>query len=353
MRTGLLFLAVPVMAASLAGGVTAASASSQEPQGQWHSFGDGTWQKGAGIGDGFALVTTSDGSYSYGGADLKKIASPIPQDYSALSFDFVADQSGASGGSPRMHVGFSDGHSADLRPLSWTAGQWTHVDGMSGTNWDNNGGSCGSLYGTDWSTVVACHPGAQVTSIAVINDSGWLYPSGERVVVQNLSVVASPEKNPRSEWHAFSDAAWNDTAGNGGPGLVTSSDGSGAYGGAFRTHLETTNPSDYSVLSYDFVANQTGSSGGSPRMHVAFSDGGSADLRPVSWTADQWTHVDGMTGTNWDNYGGSCGFTYGTDWSTVVACHTGATVTGISVVNDSGWLYASGEQVVVDNLRAR
>jgi hypothetical protein len=28
-------------------------------------------------------------------------------------------------------------------------------------------------------------------------------------------------------------------------------------------------------------------------------------------------------------------------------------VTGISVVNDSGWLYASGEQVVVDNLRAR
>jgi hypothetical protein len=33
-----------------------------------------------------------------------------------------------------------------------------------------------------------------------------------------------------------------------------------------------------------------------------------------------------------------------------VSCHSGATITGISVVNDSGWMYPAGITVLVDNI---
>ena len=87
-------------------------------------------------------------------------------------------------------------------------------------------------------------------------------------------------------------------------------------------------------------------------MVVQFSDGGDAELRPLTWTANSWTHLDGMIGNNWDNNGGSGGFVYGTSWSQILVYHPGATITGIFVVNDSGWLYPStGEQVTLDNIR--
>ncbi len=86
-------------------------------------------------------------------------------------------------------------------------------------------------------------------------------------------------------------------------------------------------------------------------MVIQFSDGGDGELRPVTWTANTWTHLDGMVGNNWDNNGGSCGYVYGTTWTAVKACHSGATITAIYVVNDSGWLYPStGEQVTLDNI---
>lgn len=79
----------------------------------------------------------------------------------------------ASGGSPRMVVRFSDGGSMDIRPLAWT-GAWQLVDGSVAGSVDNNGGSCGFVYGTDYAGALACHPGATVTAIYIVTDSGWM-----------------------------------------------------------------------------------------------------------------------------------------------------------------------------------
>lgn len=157
----------------------------------WAPFANADWSKGAGN-PGFGLVTTSTqttAGITYGGVRLKTSATPTdPTTITALSFDFNANQTGASGGSPRMVVQFSDGGNGQLRPLTWTANTWSTVDGMSGNNWDNSGG-CGYEYGTTWSGILACHPGATITSIYVVNDSGWLYPStGEQVTLDNVTI---------------------------------------------------------------------------------------------------------------------------------------------------------------------
>ncbi len=35
----------------------------------------------------------------------------------------------------------------------------------------------------------ACHPNTTITSIFVVNDSGWLYPAtGEQVILDNVTV---------------------------------------------------------------------------------------------------------------------------------------------------------------------
>ncbi len=75
-----------------------------------------------------------------------KQAPSDPASITALSFDFMADQTGAGGGSPRLVVVFSDGGNAALRPLAWTANTWTTEDGMTSSDWDNNTGGCGFLY---------------------------------------------------------------------------------------------------------------------------------------------------------------------------------------------------------------
>jgi parallel beta-helix repeat protein len=158
--------------------------------GAWSTFNNATWTAGAGVGGSYGLVTTSTQTSSgvtYGGIALKKAPSN-PADIWALSFDFNTNQTGQSGGSPRLVVMFSDGGNAQLRPITWTANTWAHLDGMSGTNWDNDGG-CGYLYATTWQAVLACHPGATVSSIFVVNDSGWEYPTaGEQVSLDNVTV---------------------------------------------------------------------------------------------------------------------------------------------------------------------
>lgn len=155
----------------------------------WESFDKAHWVKGAGN-PGFGLVTTSNSTYLDGGIQLKYSFTPTnPITITNLSFDFNANQTGGSGGSPRMVVIFSDGGNADLRPLTWTANTWTHLDGMTGNNWDNNGGTCGFVYATTWTGVLACHSGATVSVIFVVNDSGWLYPTtGEQVTLDNVTV---------------------------------------------------------------------------------------------------------------------------------------------------------------------
>ena len=111
------------------------------------------------------------------------------------SFDFKVFTIGGSGGSARLVVRFSDGGRGELRPLSLSAGDWTHVDG-AGTDWDNRGGSCGDLANQTYAQVVACHTGADVTIVEVINDSGWLYNGGFQLLVDNVSYGGTTVSSP-------------------------------------------------------------------------------------------------------------------------------------------------------------
>jgi hypothetical protein len=102
------------------------------------------------------------------------------------SFDFKVFTLGGSGGSVRLVVRFSDGGRGELRPVNLESGTWTHIDGTS-ANWDNRGGSCGDRSSQTYDQVVACHAGAEVTVVEVINDSGWLYLGGFQILVDNVS----------------------------------------------------------------------------------------------------------------------------------------------------------------------
>jgi hypothetical protein len=168
------------------------------------------------------------------------------------------------------------------------------------------------------------------------------------VALVSSSVMAAPA----AQWKTFGDAVWVNQTGNPGWGLVTSSDASGTYGG-IQLRNGPTSLASITAASFDFNANQTGASGGSPRLVFALSDGGNIQLRPLTWTANSWATEDGFgAGTNdWDTSGGSCGSLYGTTWATAAACAVGATITSIFLVNDSGWAYpTTGEVVVVDNI---
>jgi hypothetical protein len=159
------------------------------PAAQWKTFGDAVWVKGMGH-PGWGLVTSSNGSGTYGGIQLLHGPTSLAT-ITAASFDFNANQTGNSGGSPRLVFGLSDGGTILLRPLTWTANTWATEDGFgAGTNdWDTSGGSCGSLYATTWALATACAGTATITAIFLVNDSGWAYPAtGEVVVVDNITV---------------------------------------------------------------------------------------------------------------------------------------------------------------------
>jgi hypothetical protein len=110
--------------------------------------------------------------FGYAGAQLHGVEAPPPANPPA--FDYFSTVSGASGGSPRLHMVFSDGGSIELRPLFLVAGAWAHEDGAT-LDWDNNGGTCGFRYEVAYAVAVACHPGATVTAVYVVTDSAWLY----------------------------------------------------------------------------------------------------------------------------------------------------------------------------------
>ena len=92
-------------------------------------------------------------------------------------------------------IRFSDGGNGELRPLSFQAGDWSFVNG-AGPNWDTTGGSCGYQTTQTYAQVVACHPGAQVTSVEILNDSGWLYPGGFSTLVDNISYAGVTLSGP-------------------------------------------------------------------------------------------------------------------------------------------------------------
>jgi hypothetical protein len=165
--------------------------------GYWTPFGDAHWTA-----SGLQTSSRADATQPYGvtcgGASVYSSALPVsdPHQITALSFDFIASTTGPSGNSPRLVVCFSDGtncgSNGNLAPVAWTAGRLTHVDGLDPAAnddvWSNAGGSCGATVANSFSAVIACHPGATVTQIAVVNDGGSQYPAGEQVVLNNMTV---------------------------------------------------------------------------------------------------------------------------------------------------------------------
>ena len=166
----------------------------------WVPFGTGYWLAGAGQSGGSGFVTDSGTcavgpacpyGYTYGGAEL--VGGPSdPAAITAVSFVYKPDKTGGSGGSPRLVMQFNDGGQASLRPLNWVAGVWAPVNGLATTPteaWDNDVGGCGYLYNTTWTAIVACHPGAAITAIYIINDSFWLAGyDPEEVILDDVNV---------------------------------------------------------------------------------------------------------------------------------------------------------------------
>jgi hypothetical protein len=143
----------------------------------------------------------------YAGVRLHGVEGPAPAN--APSFDYYSTVAGSSGGSPRLHMDFSDGGSIELRPVTLVQNTWIR-EGPASTgsptsdptfaiNWDNNGGTCGFLYGTTYAIAVACHSSATVTGVIVVTDSAWLYPpAGYTHYIDNISYgnafITSPEE---------------------------------------------------------------------------------------------------------------------------------------------------------------
>jgi hypothetical protein len=178
LKRGSICLLVLAAAGLFAATVAAAPATSE--------FGNGKWAPHSGNNSQFGFVTSSDETGTFGGFSIADFPSD-PDDVDALSFDYDSSVNGASGGSPRLVVQFDDGD-AVLRPLTLSADTWATIDGMTGNNWDSRGGTCGFRFAASWDDVVACHTGATITGVWVVNDSGWLYPDGITVTFDNVTV---------------------------------------------------------------------------------------------------------------------------------------------------------------------
>jgi hypothetical protein len=178
---------------SAAGSTVCAPVPNPSGTGYWTPFGTGVWGPSG-------LLTTSQASagqpygVTCGGASVYGSALPTtdPHGITALSFDFNANMTGPSGTSPRIVVCFSDGldcsSNGSIAPTTWTANTWTHFDGLAAGNaWSNAGGTCGATDGNSFSQIIACHPAATVTQVAIVNDSGHAYPAGEQVLLNNLT----------------------------------------------------------------------------------------------------------------------------------------------------------------------
>lgn len=159
----------------------------------WTPFGDSQWTA-SGLLTQSRSVPSNPYGVSCGGASVYGSSLPTTNSnrITALAFDFNPSLSGASGDSPRLVVCFSDGSNCSsngsVAPTQWQAGTWTHFDGLVQTGWSSTGGKCGNVYNQTWTAMIACHSGAGISQVAVVNDSGSLYGSGETVLLNNLTV---------------------------------------------------------------------------------------------------------------------------------------------------------------------
>ena len=198
---------IAIVAASVAavsvGTLPAEAAARTNPSVSFFQGGAGNahWSQDQSNGtDRFSMELDVPDAFSYAGIDLHHVEGrPAPA--TAPSFDFYSTVSGASGGSPRLHINFSDGGSVDLRPVAWVQNTWTNVGGGDDDNWDNNGGTCGFRYQRTYQEVLACHPATTVTSAYVVSDSGWLHPEGYVNYIDNLqydgATISQPSDNRR------------------------------------------------------------------------------------------------------------------------------------------------------------
>lgn len=200
----LIAVAAATAAALSVGTLPAGAAARTEPSVSFFEGQDGQahWSRDYSNGNdkfSIALELPAGSYFDYAGADLQHVdGRPAPDQ--APSFDFRSTSSGASGGSPRLHLNFSDGGGADLRPVTWEQDTWTAVDGK-GASWDNNGG-CGYRYNATYAEVLACHPGEAVTSAYMVSDSGWAHPEGYTTYIDNLqyggTTISQPSDNKRN-----------------------------------------------------------------------------------------------------------------------------------------------------------
>jgi len=194
LAASIVLLVTPGAGTAAGNSIVCAPVPSPSGTGYWTPFGDGQWTA-AGLQTSSQPDPSQPFGVTCGGASVYGPALPTsdPRQITALSFDFVPSATGPSGDSPRLIVCFSDGSNCnsngDLAPTAWTAGQSQHVDGFApAANWGNQGGTCGSKTVGSFSAVIACHPGATVTQVAVVNDSGSQYPAGEQAVLNNMTV---------------------------------------------------------------------------------------------------------------------------------------------------------------------
>ena len=90
---------------------------------------------------------------------------------------------------------FNDGGYGFLRPVTLRAGQWVGVSGAANA-WQSKGGRARPSSGIGYAAMLACHPGASVTSVEIINDSGWLHTGPFRAEIDDIvyggEVVSKP-----------------------------------------------------------------------------------------------------------------------------------------------------------------
>lgn len=103
----------------------------------------------------------------------------------------------------------------------------------------------------------------------------------------------------------------------------------GAYAGAMLMHVGSEAPKD--APNFTQVDSLTEASGGSPRLVIAFGDGGTITGYRLSMSTDPQS-----TPLQWDSMGGTAGFLYNAGYAAAVADHSGGVVAAY-VVTDSGW----------------
>ena len=145
----------------------------------------------------------NDGA-SYAGTTLHHVENQPPPPNSP-TFQYKADRSGGSGGSPRLVMVFGDPTTGvtvgdiELTPDNWDTNWQPAGDG----EWSVHGGTCGFTYHDSYSHAVGCMgDGALVTSAFIVTDSGWLYPTGYKNWVDEVQyggkTISQPSDNNNS-----------------------------------------------------------------------------------------------------------------------------------------------------------